>query len=86
MGVQDQAWDLAQLFIWVHSASRTSEHEAVVGISILPWAWVWVPGGSQGWSSYSRYPSCMCPCFTFRVSDGLRTWFTASSASSPVMC
>lgn len=46
-------------------------------------SWVWVPGGSQGWSSCRSCPSCMCPCFTFCITDGLRTWFTASSAPSP---
>lgn len=25
----------------------------------------------------------MCPCFIFCITDGLRTWFTASSAPSP---
>lgn len=36
LGVQDQAWDLAQLFIWVHFASRTSEHGLLLASAFCP--------------------------------------------------
>lgn len=64
--MQDQAWDLAQLFLQSHFVSRTNEQEAAVGISnSAPGSWVWVPGGShrqsQGWSSCGSFPSHMYP-------------------------